>query len=509
MLYLLKQTNFESINTQWNNINWAIIDQFLIDLQKKITKATTEKNYTKVEYFQSILVTSLPACLKAIQNVTQISKFYLLSGIEKKLRLTLQQQWYIALKLQRNNQTKPLKEIFIQEWYSQIKTKSNPVFCLKDRATFILWNLTLIPILKSNDSFNQLNYSYYKTKYDTAIEIKKLFQNSNNFNYVCHMVFNQSNKQFLEQWLLKNIPINKKLLKNWLKKNILKTNLFILAQQVCGGFYADEVNEFRLNYLITLWLKSKKSNNKLISKEDYHLKTNFKSLILFESNIFYIWSNFIFNFIENNLKFNLNQFNKSLNSNYDSVNILFNPSFNFKIIRYFNNIILFTNNIETIKTIQALLYSIINNMGLTLKIENQLNLKIFDQNFKFYDWYFFKYHNNKVLCLISKESIKEHKKEIKYLTKTLHIPEVLIVQLNNRIDYWTNSHFHCNKKRQICSMLNSYVYYCLFKWAQRRHGNKTRKWIFYRYWIQTNGQWIFQIKNKNTLFVLKKYKFDR
>lgn len=53
------------------------------------------------------------------------------------------------------------------------------------------------------------------------------------------------------------------------------------------------------------------------------------------------------------------------------------------------------------------------------------------------------------------------------------------------------NYYHCtNGLWDVCAM-GKYLYERLMKWGQRRHSNKTTKWIFNRYWKHLNGRWTF------------------
>ena len=53
---------------------------------------------------------------------------------------------------------------------------------------------------------------------------------------------------------------------------------------------------------------------------------------------------------------------------------------------------------------------------------------------------------------------------------------------------------------------NKYLYERLIKWGLRRHGNKTLKWVFNRYWKHVNGRWTFTGTTKeDTPYTLLNY----
>lgn len=83
---------------------------------------------------------------------------------------------------------------------------------------------------------------------------------------------------------------------------------------------------------------------------------------------------------------------------------------------------------------------------------------------------------------------------MKRLTKTIHDPYIYVTQLNQKIRGWINYHHCCNNIWKVWSRMNNYLYECLMKWGTRRHGNKTKKWVFNRYWRHIAGRWTFYIE---------------
>ena len=123
--------------------------------------------------------------------------------------------------------------------------------------------------------------------------------------------------------------------------------------------------------------------------------------------------------------------------------------------------------------------------------------------FDFLGWTFIN-HKSKVICKISKDSISQHSEDIKQLIKKVNNPERLIIQLNSKIRAWENYHRCCNGTRKVWTYLNRYMYHLMLKWGRRRHSNKTKKWIYSKYWKNTTyGKTVCYVNAENINIILK------
>jgi RNA-directed DNA polymerase len=67
----------------------------------------------------------------------------------------------------------------------------------------------------------------------------------------------------------------------------------------------------------------------------------------------------------------------------------------------------------------------------------------------------------------------------------------LIYALNRVILGWTNYHRHIVATRMF-RKVDYVLWHCLWRWAKRRHSNKSAGWRLKRYWHSTSGRsWRF------------------
>jgi len=149
------------------------------------------------------------------------------------------------------------------------------------------------------------------------------------------------------------------------------------------------------------------------------------------------------------------------------------------------------NNRETLEQIADVISSFLEIRGLELSREKTAITHI-SEGFDFLGWNFRKYDGK----LIIKPSVKSLNNVTKKISEIIHKnrtvkQEYLIYQMNQVLKGWCNYHQPVCAK-QIFEKLNFRIFAMTWKWAKRRHPNKSSKWIKNRYWkIKGTRDWIF------------------
>jgi hypothetical protein len=101
----------------------------------------------------------------------------------------------------------------------------------------------------------------------------------------------------------------------------------------------------------------------------------------------------------------------------------------------------------------------------------------------------------------SKNEIKIHMHKLKKIIKNSASlsQENLILKLSTNIRIWSY-YYHLISNKKILQYCDYLLFKMLWRWCCRRHPNKNKKWIKYKYFHQINGnKWIFGIyKNSNS-----------
>jgi RNA-directed DNA polymerase len=177
-------------------------------------------------------------------------------------------------------------------------------------------------------------------------------------------------------------------------------------------------------------------------------------------------------------------------------------------VRYADDLIVTADSEETAQEIKDLLKTFLKERGLELSDDKTLITNI-TEGFDFLGWNFRKYRD-KLLIKPSKESIQKFVEKISQTIKSGNgwSQEFLIAKLNPIIRGWTNYH-RSVVSSEIFHKLDHIIWKMLWKWAKRRHPNKSQKWIVYKYWKPNNTRrWNFKTEN-NELLLLSTTRIQR
>lgn len=95
------------------------------------------------------------------------------------------------------------------------------------------------------------------------------------------------------------------------------------------------------------------------------------------------------------------------------------------------------------------------------------------------------------------------------ITKHVSAPmPALIKKLNQSLRGWANYHRHV-VAGEVFSRIDSYVFAQLWRMVRRRHQNKSKGWLFNKYWTVSGQKHIFAVKDKTKKKVEKIYQIVR
>jgi len=105
-------------------------------------------------------------------------------------------------------------------------------------------------------------------------------------------------------------------------------------------------------------------------------------------------------------------------------------------------------------------------------------------------------YNSKLLITSSRKNVKAFLQKVRGLVKELGAaPQSKIIEvLNPMIDGWARYHRHVVSKHAF-SYVDHQIWYCLWKWAKRRHPKKINNWIKERYFHRIGERsWMFAVR---------------
>lgn len=160
--------------------------------------------------------------------------------------------------------------------------------------------------------------------------------------------------------------------------------------------------------------------------------------------------------------------------------------------RYADDFIVTAKSRNTLEDIKCLLDEFLEKRGLKLSEEKTIITHI-RAGIDFLGWNFRKY-GTKLIIKPSKKSQKSIHDKVRNTIKKLRgaSQDELIRTLNPIIRGWCNYHRNQAAKKSF-QTFDSVLFKSLWKWAIKRHSNKSRTWIAGRYWKSEGSRnWIFQ-----------------
>lgn len=439
---------------KWTGVDWLKVEKTVANLQHRITKAAESGDYRKVRNLQRLSKNSISSRLKSVRIVAQENSGKKFPGIDGEIWTIPERKLQGAHELRNRSVTKPLKRVFIPK----VNRKQRPleIPCISDRAQQALWDIALLPAVEATSDPNSYGFRPYRSCWTANKQIRTILDKKLSPQWILDAGIEKCFDKINNDWLLENTPMDTKVLKSWLKAGYLENSQFYDTNEGTpqGGVISPTLMNHTLNGL------------------EKFLEKTFK-------------------------------FGYGISSNGKKVR----KSTCIKLVRYADDFIVTGRSRRQLERVKLAIEEFLKPRGLKIN-DDKTSIRHVNEGFDFLGWNFRKY-NNKLLCKISQKSIQKHRREIKFLIKTTHQPDILIGKINSKIMGWENYHCCCNDIWKVWGSMNQYLYKCLMKWGLRRHSNKTRKWIYRNYWkLRESGggkSLFFVVYYKNQEFALRKY----
>lgn len=420
----------EAIN--WQTLDWSQAHRTVRRLQARIVKAIQANRWGKVKALQHLLTHSFSAKALAVKRVTD-NPGKRTAGVDGETWSTPAQKAHAIANLRsRGYHPQPLRRIYIPKNNGQRRALGIPT--MQDRAMQALYLLALDPIAETTADPNSYGFRLERNTADAIEQAYKALSNCAAATYILEGDIAACFDQISHPWLLAHIPMDKTILRKWLKAGYLEKHILhpTEAGTPQGGVCSPVLANLTLDGL-----------------------------------------------------------ERKLRDKYPKASAAGRQA-KVHLVRFADDFIITGSSPELLEQeVQPLVEAFLEERGLHLSAE-KTHITHIEDGFDFLGQNVRRYHGT----LLVKPSAKNVKA---FLTKVRHLIKAnaqataghLISQLNLVIRGWANYHQYASSK-QTFTRVDYAIFQALWRWAKRRHPQKSKHWIRAKY-FQTvgNRNWVF------------------
>lgn len=403
----------------WNQINWGKVKGNVRRLQTRIVKAIEAGRWGKVKALQRLLTHSFSAKALAVRRVTE-NQGKRTPGVDGEIWETpgKKAQGITTLR-QHGYRAQPLRRTYIPK--SNGRKRLLGIATMKDRAMQTLYKLALDPIAETTGDPNSYGFREKRSPADAIAQCFLCLRQKSSATAILEADIRGCFDNISFEWLMTNIPMNKGILKQWLKAGYIDRNVFYKTENGTpqGSPISPVLANLALDGLEAAVLGT--FPERLRRQRQIH------------------------------------------------------------VVRFADDFVVFGRDKDLLETdIKPRIETFLVERGLILSPEKTKVVDIED-GFDFLGQNVRKY-KGKLLIKPAKKSIKAFLDKVRTIIKThQHLSAgQLIANLNPLIRGWANYHRHVVSKKTFAN-LEYQVYQALWRWAKRRHRNKSKHWIYVKY----------------------------
>jgi RNA-directed DNA polymerase len=410
--------------TPWNQTDWHECERKVRRLQARIVKATREGRWNKVRTLQRLLTHSFSGRALAVKRVTE-NQGKNTPGVDGKTWSTPATRYQAIGTLRRRGyQPQPLRRVYIPKANGKLRPLGIPT--MKDRAMQALHLLALAPVAETTGDPNSYGFRPERGTADAIGQCFLALSRADSAPWVLEGDIRGCFDNISHEWMLRHIPTDKEVLRKWLKAGYVENRTLFPTEAGTpqGGIISPTLANLTLDGLERL------------------LKENFPA--------------------------------KKLNGRKH------NPKVN--LVRYADDFIITGSTKELLENeVKPLVEQFLRDRGLQLSPEKTCVTHI-EQGFDFLGQNVRKY-GGKLLTKPSKKNLHTFLEKVRTVIRR-NLPakqDNLIWVLNPIIRGWANYHRHI-VATQAFRKTEMVIWYCLWRWAKRRHPDRSVDWIAKRYW---------------------------
>ena len=415
--------------SNWNLIDWHEVTRQVCALQTRLVKAMKQEDWKQVRSLQRLLTHSTAAKLLAVRQVTS-NRGKRTPGVDGMLWNTPQAKWAAADTLtSKGYHAKPLRRVFIPKGHGKFRPLGIPT--MFDRAMQALYKLALDPLAECLADPNSYGFRKYRSVADALTHCFLILGRKGSAEWILEGDITSCFDEISHAWLREHIPTETQVLQAWLESGVLQDGVLLdtTAGTPQGGIISPTLCNMVLDGIDPLL--------------EHYCRTQGKT---------------------------------------------YRKTHRIRFVRYADDFIITGDTREVLEhEIKPLLEQFLTARGLRLS-ETKTRLTRIHDGFDFLGFHLQKFRGT-LLITPSRSAIREVKEKIRHIMKTHKgaSATALVKRLNPVIRGWASAYRHVVSKA-IFRKLDHYVQQRLWRWARRRHRNKSRTWVTRTYFRQGEGQ---------------------
>ncbi len=413
----------------WDQIDWSKCEGEVRRLQARIVKATREGRHGKVKALQWTLTHSFYGKALAVRRVTE-NQGKRTPGVDGAIWQTPGVKYKAIGSLRRRGyKPSPLRRVHIPKANGKLRPLGIPT--MKDRAMQALYLLALEPIAETTADSRSYGFRPARSTADAIGQCHLILSRGISPVWVLEGDIRGCFDNISHEWMLRHVPSDKKVLRCWLKAGYMENRTLFPTEAGTpqGGIISPTLANLTLDGLEPLF------------------RAKFPKTVT--------------------------------------------PSPKVNLVRYADDFIITGTSKELLeKEVRPLVEQFLHERGLELSPEKTCVTHI-DQGFDFLGQHVCR-RNGKLLIQPSRKNTRallEKVREVIRQNRGLS-QECLIRMLNPILRGWANYHRHVSAS-DMFRKVDNHLWQSLWRWANRRHSEKSRPWVLRKYWHRMGRKWKF------------------